>query len=138
MPEHCSVCGLTRAERAPRSCLMRFPEHGCPYHDSAEKAVVDIEALWQDYLEERAARMAANGREAAWQARAEEAERALVLWKQVAPAIRKLRGYADDWPDPGNEPLAVTASYALLLKERDALKAALERRGEILFGREDD
>jgi len=39
---------------------------------------------WQEYLAERAARMEANGREAAWKARAEKAEYEAKRWKDVA------------------------------------------------------
>lgn len=54
-------------------------------------------------------------------------EAELAKWRQVTDAVRELRGLASDWPDHGNAPLAITASYALMLREQEVAAYKIER-----------
>jgi hypothetical protein len=60
--------------------------------------------------------------------------RELARWRELRPTIASLAGFADDWPEHGNAPLAIAASYALLLKERDRWRALALQHAPVVTG----
>jgi hypothetical protein len=59
----------------------------------------------------------------------------------LVQAVRELRGFSEDWPDHGNAPLAIAASYALLVSKltaseqsRETLRTALAKLRKEIAG----
>lgn len=59
-------------------------------------------------------------------ARVAELESELSDWQQVRSAVAEIAGHDPNWPDHGNAPLAITASYAMRKQESDRLRAEVE------------